>query len=191
MLLSIETLRGLNLAEEKEEYDQLIRVKPDVLQAMILFKMYKTLQRIEKGQGKLDAFTTFMGPMTRMFKRDQQYQYATIPFGQHRRVWYMRNPQPDLLVGIITQVANDWFPNTFLEWSVDYEPKRVMYIIGQIDHPKEFERGIPFHDEVEWIAYNNDGTATATYDPTVGHTFGVLCDGFFIKKELYNQIVGK
>jgi len=162
---------------EEEEFDELLRVKPDVLQTLLLFKMYKTLKRIESKQS---SFATYMGPMTRMFKRELQYQYVIIPAGQHRRVWYMKNPQPELLVGVITQVANDWFPNTFLEWFVDYYPKRVQYVIGQIDHPKEYERGIPFNDEVEWVAWNNDSTA---------HTFGVLCDGFFISKNVFNKIV--
>jgi hypothetical protein len=162
------------LAEEKEEVDQLLRVKPDVLQAMLLYKIYKKLD-------KLTAWATFMGPMTRMFKREQQFQFATVPAGQHRRVWYMVNPEPDVLVGVIVQVANSWFPNTFLEWFIDYDSKRVDYIIGSVDQPKHFERGIPFHDEVEWIAHNRD---------TVAHTFQVLCDGFFISKELFNKIVG-
>ena len=158
---------------EKEELEQLSKIDPKVLQTMLLYKMYKKLD-------KLSAFATFMGPMARMFKRDLQFQRATVSPGQYRTVWYMVNPQPDLLVGIITQVANDWFPNTVLEWFIDYHPKRVQYIIGQIDHPKEYERGIPFHDEVKWVAYNND---------TVVHTFGVLCDGFFISKKLFNKIV--
>lgn len=168
------------MAEEKEEVDQLIRVKPDVLQAMLLYKIYKKLDKLDK-LDTLAAWATFMGPMTRMFKREQQYQFATVPAGQHRRVWYMVNPQPDLLVGIIVQVANSWHPNTFLEWFVDYKPKRVDYVIGSVDHPKHFDRGIPFYNEVEWTAQNDD---------TVSHTFEVLCDGFFIPKELFNKIVG-
>lgn len=162
------------MTEEKEEFDDFLRVKPDVMQTMLLFKIYKKLD-------KLTAFDSFMGPMSRRFKEEQQYQFATIQANAHGRVWYMRNPQPELLVGIITQVANSWFPNTHLEWLIDYEPKRVEYIIGVVNAPKHFDRGIPFFDEVQWIAWNDD---------TVNHVFQVLCDGFFIEKKLYNKVTG-
>lgn len=131
-----------------------------------------------------------MGPMTRMFKRELQYQYATVAAGESGTVFKLENPQPDLLVGIITQVANDWFPDTFLEWYIDYEHKKVEYVIGQIDAPKEFERGIPFFQEIKWVAHNENFTPTDEYDPDVGHTFGVLCDGFFIDKRIYKKIIG-
>jgi len=162
------------MAEEKEEFDNFLRVKPDVMQTMLLFKIYKKMD-------KLVAFNSFMGPMSHRFKEEYQYQFKTIPAHGHGRVWYMVNPQPDLLVGIITQVANSWFANTHLEWFIDYDPKRVDYIIGDVNAPKHFDRGVPFFDEVEWKAWNDD---------TVNHVFEVLCDGFFIDKKLYNKIIG-
>jgi len=168
----------------EEEFNQLLKVKPDVLQTLLLFKMYKKLD-------KLSAFVTFMGPMTHRFKRELQFQCKTVPAGKSATVFKLENPQPELLVGIITQVANDWYPRTFLEWFIDHEPKRVEYVIAEIENPKEYERGIPFHQEIRWVAHNNDWTATETYDPAVGWTFGVLCDGFFIDKKLYKKIVAE
>jgi hypothetical protein len=97
-------------------------------------------------------------------------------------VFKLENPQPELLVGIITQVANDWYPNTSLEWFIDYHPRTVEYVIGEINNPKEYTRGIPFHSKIEWVAYNNDIS---------DHVFGVLCDGFFIEKSYYARIVGE
>jgi len=140
-------------------------------------------ERLEELSGKLDkmgAFVNFAGPMTHMFRRDDQYQYKTVPAGENRTVFYLRNPNPTKLVGLITEVANDWYPHTYLEWRIDYNPKIVEYMIGNINNPKEFERGIPFKEEVEWIAYNND---------TEEHAFGVLCDGFFISREVYERII--
>jgi len=175
----------MRLTEEKEEFDNFLRVKPDVMQTMLLFKIYKKMDKLTGIYNKLDkltAFNSFMGPMSRRFKEEQQYQFATIPAPHgHGRVWYMVNPQPDLLVGIITQVANSWFPNTHLDWLIDHDPKRVEYIIGAVNAPKHFDRGVPFFDEVEWIAWNDDA---------VDHVFQVLCDGFFIDKKLYNKIAG-
>lgn len=153
-------------------------IDPTVMQTILLDEL---CGRTEELYDKLGAYVSFMGPMSRRFKEEQQYRFLTISAGGHGRVWYMVNPQPDLLVGIITQVANSWFPNTHLEWLIDHDPKRVEYIIGAVNAPKHFDRGVPFFEEVEWIAWNDD---------TVNHVFQVLCDGFFIDKKLYNKIAG-
>ena len=150
------------------------------MQIILLDEMCGRLEELSEKLDKGRAFTTLKGPMTRMFRRDQQYQFATIPAGSSGRVFYLENPQPDLLVGIVKEVANSWFANTYLDWYTDYTPKTVQYVIGDVHAPKEFEEGIPFHKKVEWIAYNND---------TASHVFEVLCDGFFLPKELYNEVV--
>ena len=155
-------------------------IDPSIAQIILLDEIAGRLEEQNEKLDKITAFNQFKGPMIRMFRRDQQYQFATIPAGSSRRIYYLQNPQPDLLVGIIKQVANDWYAHTYLEWFTDYAPKRIEYIIGQIDHPKEFEEGIPFRHEVEWIAYNND---------TLPHTFGVLCDGYFIARSTYEKII--
>lgn len=164
---------------EEEELQQLTKIDPKVVQTLLLFKMYRSLKKLEPLADKFGAYIKFMGPMTRMFKRELQYQYAPIGAGSSGRVWYMQNPQPDLLVGIIVQVANDWFADTYLEWYVDHHPKRVEYSIADINAPKHYARGIPFHDEVEWIAYNNDAS---------DHVFGVLTDGFFMPRIDFEKI---
>jgi hypothetical protein len=152
-------------------------VDPQILQIIYLDEL---CGRIEELTENLKAYNRFKGPMTRPFKRSLQYQYATIPAGGHGRVYYLKNPQPDLLMGVITQVGNSWFSNTYLEWFVDYDPKKVEYVVGEIHNPKEYEQGIPFEYEVEWLAWNQD---------SADHTFEVLCDGFFLPKEVYNKIV--
>jgi len=154
------------------------RVDPSFI---LLDEMCGRLEEVTDKLDKLVAFNRFYGPMTRIFKKDLQYQYATISAGGSGRIWYMVNPQPDALIGIIVQVGNSWFENTHLDWLIDGEPKKVEYVIGQIDNPKEYLRGIPFERDVEWVAYNSDDVA---------HTFEVLCDGFFVPKSLYQKIVG-
>ena len=155
-------------------------VDPSIAQIILLDEISGRLEEQNEKLDKITAFNQFKGPMIRMFRRDQQYQFATIPAGSSRRIYYLQNPQPDLLVGIIKQVANTWYPHTHLEWFTDYSPKRVEYVIGEVEHPKEFEEGIPFRYEVEWIAYNDDIT---------GHTFEVLCDGYFIARDTYEKII--
>lgn len=155
-------------------------VDPQVLMTVLLDEVCGRLEEVSRKLDKIGAFATFMGPMTQMFKRSLQYQFATIAAGGSGRVYYLENPQPDLLVGIITEVANDWYPHTHLEWFTDYLPKRVDYVIADVEHPKEYERGIPFHREVEWIAHNED---------VADHVFGVLCDGFFLSRKFYEKIV--
>jgi len=153
------------------------RVDPSFI---LLDELCGRLEEVTERLDKLVAFNKFYGPMTRMFKRERQYQSATIAPGQSGRVWFMVNPQPEILVGIITQVGHDWYADTYLEWIIDYDQKRIDYQIAPYNNPKHFERGIPFFDQVEWIAYNNrDENAT----------FGVLTDGFFVPREVYDRIV--
>jgi hypothetical protein len=154
-------------------------VDPLVLQTILLDELCGRLEDLTE---KLGAYIAFMGPMTRTFEPEVKYQYKTVKAGMHGTVFELENPEPRLLVGIITQVANDWYPNTFLEWFIDYKPRRVEYVIGSIDSPKEYARGIPFHHKIEWVAWNND---------TSDHVFGVLCDGFFVNKKLYSVITGE
>jgi len=153
------------------------RVDPSFI---LLDELCGRLEEVTERLDKLVSFNKFYGPMTRMFKREQQYQSATIAAGANGRVWYMVNPQPDILVGIITQVGHDWYEDTYLEWIIDYDPKRLDYQISPYNAPKHFERGIPFFKEVEWTAYNNSDAPA---------TFGVLTDGFFIPRKVYDQIV--
>lgn len=167
------------MASERD-LKKLLPSDDSALQIMYLDEIAGRLAELTEKMGKINAWETFKGPMTRMFPRDQQYQYATVAAGRNATVYYLRNPQPDLLVGIITQVANDWFANTYLDWHIDYLPKTVRYTIANIENPKEYDPGIPFHEEIKWVAYNDD---------VEEHTFGVLCDGFFIKKELFDKIV--
>lgn len=167
------------------ELENLSKVSPGIPQIILLDEICGRLEELSEvlteKLGALEAYIKYMGPMTRVFKRDQQYQYRTVLAGGSATVYRLENPQEDLLVGIITQVANDWYPHTFLEWFIDYEPKRIEYVVGSVDAPKEFLRGIPFHHEVKWVAHNEDVS---------DHVFGVLCDGFFVDKELYRKIVG-
>ena len=155
-------------------------VDPAVMQIVLLDEMCGRLEELGSKLDDMKSYNTHKGPMPRMFKRELQYQYATIQPGATGQIYYLTNPQPDILIGIITQVANDWFPDTFLEWFTDYYPKKVEYIIGRVFDPKHYERGIPFEHEVKWTATNND---------TEEHTFGILCDGYFMDKEHYLAII--
>lgn len=154
-------------------------IDPTVLQTILLDEMCGRLEEHGDKLDKIGAWITFMGPMTRMFKREQQYQFKTVEAGGSDTVYKLHNPERGVMVGIITQVANDWYPGTFLEWYIDHKLKKVDYIIAQIDVPKEYERGIPFFEEIEWVAHNESDE---------DRTFGVVCDGFFIDKKIYKSI---
>jgi len=162
---------------EEAEIDQKLIVKPDVLSAMLQFKTLKTMQKLQKKQ---DAYYTFMGPMTRKFDGKYVYQHKTIDAGQKERVWWMRNPEPDRLVGIITAIANSYEEDTYMEWFVDHKLTTVQMTFGIIGLPTRLQRGIPFFDELEWIGYNNSGDA---------QIFEVYMDGFFIPIKLYHKLV--
>lgn len=151
-------------------------IDPQVLQIIYLDEL---CGRIEELTDVISASNVADGPTTRPF---QQYQYATIVAGSSGRVFYLRNPDPNSLVGIITQVANSWFPLTYLEWRIDYKlpTQRIEYVMGDVENPTPFK--MPFIYEVEWLAYNNAG---------IDHVFEVSCNGFFIKRDLYSKIVGE
>jgi hypothetical protein len=168
------------LSKRLEELSQLRKaVDPSALQTILLDEICGRLEDLTE---KLNAYMAFMGPMAQPFEPELKYQYKTVKAGRHDTVFKLENPSPGRLVGIITEVANDWYPNTVLEWYIDGYPRRVEYIIGNIDNPKEYARGIPFHKRIEWVAWNND---------TIDHTFGILCDGFYINKKLYSVITGQ
>jgi len=130
---------------------------------------------------KLADHNTLYSPLKHPFRRDLQYQFATVGPGQTAQVYLLENPQPELLVGLITQVGNSWFANTYLEWIVDGIPKLVQYQVAPVNAPKEFEKGIPFDDRIIWRAYN---------DSDLSHVFEVLCDGYFVDRKTYEKIVG-
>ena len=139
------------------------------------------LAEVSKQLTRLIAFNSFYGPMQRRFKRKQVYQYVTVTANSSGQVYIIKNPQPETLIGVITEVGNNWFEDTYLEWMIDYSPRKIEYVIGDVDNPHVYNRGIPFVNEVSWTAYNNSG---------VSHVFEVLCDGFFIENTKYDAVVG-
>ena len=91
-------------------------------------------------------------------------------------------------VGVITSVANNWFANTYLEWTIDYterviEPSRVMnrrveYSLGALNNPTEIKPGYVITNESRWLATNND---------TSDHTFYVYITGYFVLKKVFEM----
>lgn len=156
-------------------------VDPQILQVIMLDELNERMAELNENVKVLRDLDKNWAPMKRPFPRYAQYQYRTVTAGTSARVYHLRNPQPDLLVGIIDQVGNSWFNNTYLDWITDYEPKRVEYVIADVHIPKDYQRGVPFRYEVEWIAYNDDVS---------DHVFEVLCDGYFIERKVYERIVG-
>jgi hypothetical protein len=75
-------------------------------------------------------------------------------------------------IAFIDQVANTYFPNTYLTWVVDSEEETVEREIAPIDVPKKYDPPIIAKNYIRWIAYNND---------TEDHLFEVICDGYLLK----------
>lgn len=154
------------------------RVKPLPLEIIYLDEIASKLEDLNQ---KFEDQNKLIGPTAWLFPRDQQYQYKTVAANSSDVVYELYVPRHNM-VGVITEVANSWYENTYLEWEIDRLPKRVEYVIGSVDAPKEFtNKGIPFYERVRWTAYNNDA---------VEHTFEVLCDGYFIEKKLFKRLVG-
>jgi len=106
------------------------------------------------------------------FDSNRKYQYATVPAGASAVVYVY--PIPWGFTGFIDQVANSWYPNTYLLWFAPTLVEKVQRVIGQIDAPKHYDPPIVAESEIRWVAYNND---------IVDHVFQILCDGV-----LYQQI---
>jgi hypothetical protein len=130
---------------------------------------------------RLDMLLRVSAPPLYRFPPGQRYQYKVVKAGQSDIVFKLDIP-PDK-VGIITEVANSWYPNTYLLWSIDGAGKteKVERVIASIDNPKTYEKGIVAFVKIEWEAYNND---------TTDHVFEVLLDGYFIDQKIYKKIAG-
>lgn len=107
------------------------------------------------------------------------HQIKAVPANKRDTVFFMEIPRDK--VAIITRVANAWFGNTFLEWTVDkkqVEHEIIERCIAQIDSPLGVR--IPAFDEIKWVAINQD---------TSSHVFEVLCNGIIIDEEVYKNAV--
>ncbi len=131
------------------------------------------------------TLSKFLGPMvrTRLFDRSKIYQWAYCVAGTTTNVFLLENPDPEHFVGIITEIANDWYGNTYLLLYIDDdEAQRIDYVAGRIQDPLLYTpRGIPFTNRVRWEVVNQDA---------VDHVIGVKVDGFYISKEDYDRLVG-
>ncbi|MEM1558264.1 MAG: hypothetical protein QXG12_06700 [Thermoproteota archaeon] len=156
--------------------------------ATSLEKVVKQLEELTRIGVKLDSVTRrleelnkLIAPPLHRFPANQRYQYKLVKAGESDIVFKLDIP-PDK-VGVITEVANSWYPNTYYMWSVDGagRAERVERQIAPIESPKQYDKGIVAFVGIEWEAYNND---------TRDHVFEVLVDGYFIDKALYRRIVG-
>jgi hypothetical protein len=111
---------------------------------------------------KFISFSTFIDP----------HQYKLVKAGESNIVYEFNIPKG--YVAFIDQVANSWFPNTYLVWIVDWEEERINREIAPINQPKEYNPPILAKNFIRWVGYNND---------TQDHVFEVLCNGFLIKVE--------
>jgi hypothetical protein len=164
---------------QDKQLEELIKCRPDVAQAILLKKL---CQQMEETNRLLRANINFYGPMNYMFPRDQVYQYKTVAAHEVDTVFLLKNPEPERLVGLILKVANNWFSDTYLVWTYNHgTTMKIEHAMAPVDSPKTLERGIPCGEEIKWVAHNNSGS---------DHTFWVLCDGFFVSKEVFEVLKG-
>jgi hypothetical protein len=130
---------------------------------------------------RIEELTRILAPPLYRFQPSQRYQYKTIKAGKSDLVYKLEIP-PDK-VGVVTEVANTWFPNTYYMWSVDGAGKaeKVERQIATLNNPKQYDKGIVSFVGIEWEAYNND---------TSDHVFEIVCDGYFMDEKIYRRIVG-
>ncbi len=175
-MLSIESIMVVRASGQSKELEELVKYRPDVAQAILLKRL---CEHVEETNKLLRANINFYGPMNYMFPRDQVYQYKTVASKGKDTVFLLRNPEPERLVGLILKVANNWFSDTHLEWAYNGTAMKIEHAMAAVDSPKTFERGIPCGKEIKWTAYNNSDSE---------HTFWVLCDGFFVSKEVFEVL---
>jgi len=165
----------------QDKRDALIKkgIDPQIMQIIQMDELNGRLEELAEAQRESNlrakAVNTLNGPAKRPFQNPLQNK--TLQPGESGRVFFLRNAQPDLTVGIITRLANLRYQNTVIEQFIDYEPKTIEYVMGDMHAPLKVS--MPFHREVEYIAYNND---------TKTHTFEILCDGYFIPLREYNNL---
>ena len=106
------------------------------------------------------SFSTFYNP----------YQYKKIDPGKSDIIYYFEIPKG--YIGFIDQLANNYFPNTYIEFWVDNFVNIIQRQIAPLNEPKKYEPPIVAFNVIKWIGYNND---------TSSHIFEVLCDGYLVK----------
>jgi hypothetical protein len=106
------------------------------------------------------AFSTIVNP----------HQYKLVKAGKSDIVYEFIIPKG--YVAFIDQIANSWYPNTYLKFIVDWEEETVQREIAPINSPKEYKPPILAKNFIRWIAFNNDSQ---------DHVFEVLCDGFLAR----------
>lgn len=79
---------------------------------------------------------------------------------------------PKSCIAFIDQVANSWYPNSVIHFTVDDETEIVKREIAPINQPKHYDPPIVVKNFIRWVAYNNSDE---------DHYFEVLCDGYYIK----------
>ncbi len=126
---------------------------------------------------RMEGFELVQGPKSqdRMFRNP--FQQATVNPGQNGQVFFLEVPRG--YAGVVLRIGNDWFPNTFLSRHLDANivEGRIERVIAPVTDPMSVK--LLFFDKVIWTAQNNDA---------VPHTFGVLTDGFWVRKEIAKRI---
>lgn len=134
--------------------------------------------RIGHLSNRMESLEILLAPKTqdRMFERP--YQRKLVAAGQEEEVY--RLTVPPSYVGVITRMANSWFPNTKLFRLIDnktMEPE-IERIVAPLDNPMAVK--LFAQREVVWRARNSDA---------IEHTFEVFMDGFYIPVDLGERIM--
>jgi hypothetical protein len=109
---------------------------------------------------KLISFSTLINP----------HQYKLIKAGTSDKVYEFIIPKGH--IAFIDQIANLWYPNTYLTFIVDSEEEVVQREIAPINEPKEFRPPIVAKNFIRWIGVNNSSE---------DYVFEVICDGYLLK----------
>jgi hypothetical protein len=155
------------------------RIDSSTFSAILLDEIATRLLDIQKSLEDLKIINKMaLGFKPQLFTKP--YQYKELAAGESGVVYEydIEKEYGGQYVGMITQLANSWYEDTYLLWHIDERSieraTKIEREIAPINNPLRVnyyvERKIIFE------AYNNSNTA---------YVFEVLCNGFLIEKSIY------
>lgn len=158
------------------------KIDPSALNTILLNQIAEKLIDVHKSLEDLKTINKMMlGFKPQLFTKP--YQYKELAPGESGVVYEydIEKEYGGQYVGMITQLANSWYSDTYLLWHIDERSieraTKIERVIAPITEPLRVnyyaERKIIFE------AYNNSSQA---------HVFYILCNGFLIEKSLYKVL---
>lgn len=116
------------------------------------------------------------GPILGETRVDHPFQYDTVKAGESQKLVFNIDVPGDKAL-LVKQIANEWYPDTTFELNIDGKRNEHRRRLSDPEDP--LETAILVRKTIEWRVTNNSNE---------DRTIGILSDGFYIPKNIYQSI---